>query len=541
MPRRVAPFVLLLLLLWLLPLGSWRLFNPDEGRYAEIPREMLVSGDWVTPRLNHIKYFEKPPLQYWATAVAFKAFGVHEWTARLWTALSGALGVLGVLWLGWRLYGRTTGLIAALVLAGSSYYAVLGHLITTDMSLSFGLEFALGGLVLLVAGRPERDRRLGVWLLSTGLTLAFLSKGLVGVVIPVGVAGLYLLIRRDFGLLLRARPWWPLLALLLIAGPWVYAVSVRNPEFLRFFFVHEHFERFLTRVHDRYEPFWYFIPVLLAGFIPWVTLLPRIAADTWRDLRKGDGAAWMLALWVLFILAFFSLSQSKLVPYIVPAFPALALLAGRALARIELRRLGLHLALMAVATLLLLAALFAVASSTRGAALLAQLDGPGRVGAIAALLLGAAGCALGALQAHRGQRLAAIYAAALATLVTVMALFWASNGTDRQRNQMEVIASLQAAMKPDSEFYCVAVYVQPVVFYLERPCTLVGYKGELAFGIGQEPWHHIPDLAGFAAHWRSGVDPVALVRPEVYAQLAQMRLPMRVIYTARSYVAVVRQ
>jgi 4-amino-4-deoxy-L-arabinose transferase-like glycosyltransferase len=380
-----------------------------------------------------------------------------------------------------------------------------------------------------------------VWLLSIGVTLAFLSKGLVGVVIPAGVAGLYLLIRRDFGLFLRSRPWWPLLALLLIAGPWVYAVSVRNPEFLRFFFVHEHFERFLTRVHDRYEPFWYFIPVLLVGFVPWVTLLPRIVADTWRDMREGDGTAWMLALWVLFVLAFFSLSQSKLVPYIVPAFPALALLAGRVLARIDPRRLGAHLAFMAVATLLLLAALFAVASSTQGAALLTQLNGPGRVGAIAALLLGAAGCAIGAHQARRDQRLAAIYAAAMATLLTVMVLFWASNGTDRQRNQMEAVASLQAAMKPDSEFYCVSVYVQPVVFYLERPCTLVGYKGELAFGIGQEPWHYMPDLASFAAHWRSGVDPVALVRPEVYEQLAQMRLPMRVIYTARSYVAVVRQ
>jgi 4-amino-4-deoxy-L-arabinose transferase-like glycosyltransferase len=545
MPRRLNLLALLLLLLWFLPLGAWRLFGPDEGRYAEIPREMVATGDWVTPRLNAIKYFEKPPLQYWATAAAFEAFGVHDWTARLWPALSGALGVLLAIWLGARVYGRSAGLLAGLILAGSGYYYLLAHMATLDMGLSFALQLALSGLVLLVtgdaraAGAGARDTRLAPWLLAAGVALAFLAKGLIGVLIPAAVAGLYLLLRRDWGLILRSRPWWSLLALLVLAGPWVYAVSVRNPEFPHFFFVHEHFQRFLSRVHDRYEPAWYFIPVLLIGFVPWTTLLPRVAAGAWRDARGGGGAAWMLALWAVFVFAFFSLSQSKLIPYVVPLFPALALLAGRAVERMETRRLALHLAAPALALLVLLVGLAAYAGSAAGARRVAEL-GPATTGLFVSLALGAVGCAAAAWLARRGDRLAGVFVAAIATALTVTGLLCSSSAVERQRDQMAVIASLGTALKPASEFYCVADYIQPVVFYLQRTCTIVQYQGELEFGLMQEPWRSVPDLAAFARRWGAATDPVALVRPDAHAELERMGVPMRVIYTSRSYVAVVR-
>jgi 4-amino-4-deoxy-L-arabinose transferase-like glycosyltransferase len=540
MSRRLAPFALLfiLLLLWFLPLGTWPLFDPDEGRYAEIPREMVATGDWVTPRLNAIKYFEKPPLQYWATALAFEAFGVHDWSARLWTALSGALGVLLAAWLGMRVYGRAAGLIGGMILAGSGYYFLLAHLATLDMGLSLALQLALGGLVLLVAGN-ERPVRCAPWLLALGVALAFLAKGLVGILIPAAVAGLYVLLRRDWGLILRARPWWSLLALLVLAGPWVYAVSARNPEFAHFFFVHEHFERFLTRVHARYEPDWYFIPVLLAGFLPWTTLLPRTLSGAWRDARAGDGAAGMLALWAGFIFVFFSLSQSKLIPYILPLFPALALLAGRAVERMETRRLALHLGAVTGALLLLLAGLAVYAGSAAGARRVAEL-GPATVAVFASLALAVAGCGAGAWLARRGTRLGAVGATMLATAVMLTGLLYGSRYMERQRDMMAAIASLARVLQPASEFYCVADYTQPVVYYLERPCTMVRYQGELEFGLQQEPWRFVPDLAAFAARWRADTAPVALVRPDAYAELERMGAPMRVIYTSRSYVAVVR-
>jgi 4-amino-4-deoxy-L-arabinose transferase-like glycosyltransferase len=535
--------VLLLLLLWFLPLGAWRLFDPDEGRYAEIPREMAASGDWITPRLNGLTYIEKPPLQYWATAAAYSVFGVHEWSARLWTALSGALGVLLAAWLGMRVYGRTAGLLAGLVLAGSGYYFLLAHMMTLDMSLSFTLQLALSGLVLLVAepqGGGVRTQRAAAWLLALGVALAFLAKGLVGVLIPGAVAGLYVLLRRDWGLVWRARPWLTLLALLLLAGPWVYAAAVRNPGFLQFFFVHEHFQRFLTRVHDRYEPDWFFIPVLLLGFVPWTTLLPCIATDSWRALRAGDRVTWMLVLWVAFVFAFFSLSQSKLIPYIVPLFPALALLAARTLERLPPRRLAGHLAAAGLVTLLLLALLVWFFGADIGARRAAQLGAGGRLGVYATLALCAGGCGLGAWLAVRAMRLAACAAAAVATMVTVIGLLCTSNQVDRQRDQMAVIASLSSALQPDSDFYCVADYTQPVIFYLRRTCVLVRYAGEQQFGLRQQPWRGLADLAAFAERWPAAHAPVALIRPDAYAELVRMGVPLRVIYTSGSYVAAVR-
>ncbi len=139
---------------------SLPLFNPDEGRYAEIPREMVASGDWVTPRLDDLKYFEKPPLHYWATAVAFSVFGEHEWSARAWVALCGFFGLLLTAWVGTRVFGARVGALAALVQGGSLLYLALARMSTLDMGLSIALEVALVGLLLLVSrtGRESRTQ-----------------------------------------------------------------------------------------------------------------------------------------------------------------------------------------------------------------------------------------------------------------------------------------------------------------------------------------------------------------------------------------------
>src|SRR5277367_628937 len=275
-----TPSIVLVLLAWFGPLGSYALFNPDEGRYGEIPREMVATGDWVTPRLDAIKYFEKPPLQYWATAAAFEAFGEHEWTTRLWGALTGMAGIVLTFWLGRRIWSGRVGELAAGLQAGSLLYASIGHLATLDMSLTFALQLSLGGLILLVHDPLEPGgRRGGVALLALGVSAAFLTKGLIALLIPGAVAVLYMLLARDWALLWRSRPWWVLALLALLAGPWLYAVSVRNPEFLHFFFIRQQFQRFLTPVDDRYEGLWFFVPILLLGFLPWTTLLPRVLKE----------------------------------------------------------------------------------------------------------------------------------------------------------------------------------------------------------------------------------------------------------------------
>lgn len=529
--------------LWFLPLQTYRLFNPDEGRYAEIPREMVASGDWVTPRLDTLKYFEKPPLQYWMTAAAYEVWGEHEWTARLWVALSGFLGVLLTAWIGTRLYGPMSGALAALVQAGSLLYLALSRVSTLDMGLTMTLELALAGLLLLVRPAPSHERpstRTAALLLALGVALAFLSKGLVGILIPGAVVAIYMLLRREWSLLWRARPWWTVAALALLAAPWIWLVEQRNPGFAQFFFVHEQFDRFLTRVHHRYQPDWFFIPVLLGGFMPWTPLLPAIARRCWRDIRAGDGAALVLATWILFSFAFFSFSQSKLIPYILPIFPALALLAGRTLGsleRTEIRRVLASSAAIGIVLTAVAMALWFRPTLVKG---LAIPPGPTVQLFVVSILLASLVTVAAASVVMRRGPLPAAALAALATVLLLGILLPAAGQLPRQRELQELVAVASGQLHPGSTVYCVDEYEQSVAFYLRKTCTLVGYRGELDFGLTEEPAKWIADLSGFASRWRIETDALALIRPESYLELQRMGLPMRVIYTAPTLVAVVR-
>ena len=370
--RSAAALWVLAALLWFVPLNTPHLFDPDEGRYAEIPREMVQSGDWVTPRLDGIKYFEKPALQYWATASAYAVFGEHVWTARLWSALCGFLGLLLIYALARRLYGREAAGCATLVQASALLYLGLARVTTLDMSLCFGLQLALTALLLLVrAGSgdapPDAAGRAAPWLLGVGVALAVLSKGLIGILVPGVTAALYMLACRDWMLPLRARVWWTLAALALLALPWFVLVSARNPGFAEFFFVVQHFQRYLSVAgFNRYQPAWFFVPVLLLGLLPWTTLLPGSLARALRAARAGERASALLLIWAAFVFLFFSISQSKLVPYILPLVPALALLTGRALAEMPARTLARHLCVTAVFCLALAILATAAAGATGG-------------------------------------------------------------------------------------------------------------------------------------------------------------------------------
>src|SRR6185503_323298 len=206
--------IALLAALWLGSLGLRPLYKPDEGRYGEIPREMVASGDWVTPRLNGFKYFEKPPLQYWSTAAAFSAFGVHDWSARLWTALTGFAGLILAFCYGNLLFGRPVGFYAAAILVGSPLYALLGQVNTLDMGVTFFLSAAV---FAFAAGHM-----LVFW---AACALAVLSKGLIGIVLPLAAVFLFMVITRDWSVMRRIRPLAGPLVFLLIAAPWFIAVS----------------------------------------------------------------------------------------------------------------------------------------------------------------------------------------------------------------------------------------------------------------------------------------------------------------------------
>ncbi len=543
--RRVALAPLLLALaavLWFALLDVPRLFEPDEGRYGEIPREMVASGDWVTPRLDGIKYFEKPPLQYWATAVAFRLFGAQAWTVRLFPCLAGLLGIGLSYALARALYDRRTAALAALIQAGALLYLAMARFATLDMGLCCALQVALTALVLLCA-RPAPAPGTG-WrmpaLLGVGVALAVLAKGLIGIVIPGAAALLYLLWMRDWRLPLRARPWWTLGALALLAAPWFVLVSQRNPEFPHFFFIHEHLQRYLTRIHERYQPAWFFIPVLLLGFLPWTTLLPRAVRAAWQEAGRGERASAMLLCWAAVVFGFFSASQSKLVPYILPMFPALAMLTARTLARLPPGRFAGHLLAVALFALLLALAVVVLWQLPAGARLAAGAASRDIYGIAAAFLLLAGGSGAGALLERGGQRIAAAGAAAAGVLLMAVAALFAVAGLPRQATLAELERHTAPRIGADTRVFCVNDYWQPLPFYWRHTCTLVGWRGELDFGLQQQPQLALADLDAFAQQWRASTDALAILRPRDYDALAALGLPMRVIYTAPSYMAVVR-
>ncbi len=353
-------------LLWFANLDSRRLVHPEEGRYAEIAREMAVSGDWVTPRLNDLKYFEKPPFQYWATAAAYRAFGVHEWTARLWPALAGFAGTIAIGCAGYALGGAALAAFSALALAGTLWHAGLAQVVSLDSGLSFFLTLGFAGFV--IAQRAEtsaRARRAWMWVAWAALSGATLSKGLIGIALPGGALVVYSAVTRDFGVWRRLHLASGVAIYLALTAPWFVAVARANDEFLEFFFVHEHFRRFLTTEHRRAGAWYYFVPLFVAGILPWLTVLAWGARRAWRDgAANALGFSWQrfALVWAAFVFVFFSASGSKLPSYILPMFPPLALVAGWLLIRLDTQTIfRLLLPLVVVGGLVLLGLLAGLA------------------------------------------------------------------------------------------------------------------------------------------------------------------------------------
>ncbi|MBI5785245.1 MAG: glycosyltransferase family 39 protein [Rhodocyclales bacterium] len=526
MPKRSVKFLAAIFafaLVWFGTLDYRRLVKPDEGRYAEIAREMAVSGDWLTPRLNGLKYFEKPPLQYWATAAAYDAFGENEWTARLWTGLTGFLGILLAGFTARRLFGPTAGLVAAATLASSLLYLLMGHFSSLDMGLAFFLEVAMCGFLLAQEGK--RHWMLLAW---AGLALAVLSKGIVALVLTGGTVVLYSLLTRDWSPWRRFEFLRGLPLFLLIAAPWFIAVSDANPEFARFFFIHEHFERFLTKVHNRYQPAWYFIPILLLGTLPWTTLAVQAAAQAWpRRAMPEFQARRFLLLWCLVVFGFFSISSSKLPSYILPIFPALALLLADALNRVSRRALLGHIALIA------LIASVATVLAPRVALRADEATPLDMIGAYAdwltvAAAIWLAGSLVALILAWRDRKTAAVLALAAAAMVAGLGVLLGHESLSRSNSSYHIALQVKPQLPAGVPFYSVRMYDQTLTFYLQRTMTLVEYKDEMAFGIAQEPGRWVATLDEFKRRWAADRDAFALLDPADFEAM-QSALPMAVV------------
>ncbi|MFA7242720.1 MAG: glycosyltransferase family 39 protein [Sulfuricellaceae bacterium] len=528
--KPLSAFLLILVLfVWFGTLDYRNLVRPDEGRYAEIPREMAVSGDWLTPRLNNLKYFEKPALQYWATAAAYNVFGEHHWTARLWSALTGFAGLLLAWYSARRLWGEPTGRYAALVLAGSLLYAIIGHINTLDMGVTFFMFLGLAGFLLAQReGATEGDNRLWMHVVWAALALSVLSKGLIGMVLPGAVLVIYTLIQRDFTIWKRLHFLTGVPLFFAIAAPWFIAVSNANPEFFHFFFIHEHFERFLTKGHNRYHPWYTFIPILALGILPWLTMLFPALGRAWKPEPGRFQPKRFLLVWAVFIFVFFSVSSSKLPSYILPIFPALALLIGAYLPQAKARSLFwmvMPVAVLAAVALVLSPFSVMFASDEVPLALYQQYA----IWLEVAALVWAVG-AIAALYWLRRERVThGLVALGLCTLFAGQLALLGHDTLSPASSAAHLAPQIRPYLKPDAPFYSVGMYEQTLPYYIKRTVTLVKYQDEMAFGIAQEPDKWLPDFAGFESVWRNAPYALAIMTPGTYDEFKTKGLPMREI------------
>ena len=518
------------LAVWLGTLGYRHLIPTDEGRYAEIAREMFTTGDWVTIRYNALKYFEKPPLQMWGTALAYTLFGIGDWQARLFTALSGIAGLVFTMLAAARWWGRRTAVITGLVLVSAPMWNVGAHFNSLDMGVAGCMTMALAALLL--AQHPDATRsqqRNWMWVCWASMALAVLSKGLIGVVLPGFVLVVYTLVARDWVLWKRLHLVTGLIVFFAVGAPWFVLISARNPEFAWFFFVHEHFQRCTSTVHNRNAPLWYFVPLLLAGFLPWLAQLPgavRLSFARSETAANGFRPTLMLGLWAILIFAFFSISDSKLPGYIFPSIPALAVLAALVLENTGERAWRWQLKAFLALAVVGLAASGYVATMSSDMYPNAVFS---RFGLFLAVAFAAGAVFTWLALRFADKRFESLVAFACAWFLTFTTALLGHEAFGRSMSGIDLVPAVKPWLKPGVPFYAVERLDHTMPFYLGTPTTMVQQPDELAFGIEQEPTKWIPTTEAFVARWKEGGQAVAMMGPGTYDRLSAQGVPMIVI------------
>jgi len=402
-------------------LAVFGLVGPDEPRYAAIARDMAGGNDWITPRLHGEPWLEKPVLYYWLAGLGYQIVGDTEAAARLPSACGALVTLLALGWIARRFYGHSTASLFGVMFPSSIAILTFARAATPDMLFASTLAVALTAAIPIVMQSPLRPRHrvAAQAIFGAAVGLAVLAKGPAGVVLAgmSSVVGAALAQRVSY--VWRLASPWSLACFGLVALPWYVLCAVENPEFIRVFLVGHNVERFLTPVFRHTQPWWFFIPVMILGIAPWtVTLLAGVYPALVTQTRPETNHAPSLFLlgWVLFPVVFFSLSESKLPGYVLPAIPPTVLLLSRLVAEarsnpVLCRRLGLATA----GALFAMAVTFAIAPGVESSGV-----GPGTVRPLA-VTLGAA--ALVTLRlAVRGQLQVGVLVSALGIALALLQL-----------------------------------------------------------------------------------------------------------------------
>src|SRR3990167_1688957 len=294
------------LVFYMLWLGHYPLFTPDEGRYAEVAREMVRTHDYITPRVDGVAFLDKPILYYWLEACAMHFFGVKEWAIRLFPALFGVAGVLAVYLFGRGLFDRRTGILSAFILATTPLYFGAAHYANLDLEVAVLMSGCL--LAFVTAFTALRSYKQSLYFLL-GVVLsafAFLTKGLIGIVLPGAIIVCWLVLLRRWSLLAKMPLVIGMILFVAIALPWYALVARANPEFLYYFFVTQQFARFVSVSNfNNQMSFWFYIPVVLIGFLPWTGFLLQAFGKSFRAMSANLQSASIqlyLLLWIVIFI-----------------------------------------------------------------------------------------------------------------------------------------------------------------------------------------------------------------------------------------------
>jgi 4-amino-4-deoxy-L-arabinose transferase-like glycosyltransferase len=454
-----------------LGLGNNRaLWDPDEGRYAEMAREILVLHDWVTPHLNNLLYFEKPMMYMWLEAISFTAFGISERAAHLVSMLCALGGVFLVGLMAKRLWGLKAGLIASLCLMTSIEYFVLSSSIDINMTLTL---FITSAFVFFWLGHTEGKTRYFV-LFWASMACATLTKGPIGIILPMGAIVFYILITRQFTLIRQMRPVAGILIYLAITLPWFVLVSLRNPDFFSFFFVNQNLQRY-TAWDEHNQPFYFFLMVILVGSLPWTFLLPSAMIKIWKERKSHD--ILFITIWFILILAFFTPSHSKLATYVLPCFPPMALMVGYAFhdepvkGGAPLYLVGFIWGLIGLA-LMILPPMVSFGFAQISVKELGPLMHAGPwIGAIITL-----GVVAGIWVGTAYESMAGIVIIGITVMITTLSF---SPQWDSMRSTKSLVQDLPA----NARLCAYRKYYPSSSFYVQRQVSLVDYTGELEFGV----------------------------------------------------------
>ncbi|HET9045278.1 MAG TPA: glycosyltransferase family 39 protein, partial [Burkholderiales bacterium] len=448
-------------------------------------------------------------------------------TARLWTALTGLAAVFLTWFAGRRLLGKAAGEFGALALLASPYFVVMSGVNTLDMGVSLFLTGAVFAYLLsrqAATRAAERGWMLVAW---AAMALAVLSKGLIGVVLPFGTLVAYALWHRQPAALARLH-WLSGLAVFgAITAPWFVLAARANPEFLEFFFLHEHFQRFTSTVHNRAGPVWYFVPILALAVAPWILAAAGGVAQAWRARPEGGtvSARRFLLFWCAIVFAFFSVSQSKLPAYLLPIVPALALLAGDALASGNGRRSAFGLAVAAMVFGVIMFSANEVLEGRNLGALSSIYEAFSvwtESGSM--LLVVAGGVGLYWIDRTSPRRL---IVALLAACYVAMSLGMVGYGQLAPTRSAAAFAGQIKRLGPaDAAVYAVRMYDQTLPFYLGRLVTVVEFTGELEPGIRSAPHLQVPTLEAFRARWLADPAAFAIMPPDTFEALRRDGFPV---------------